>query len=202
VEEITTTELWETCFSWRTGAILLCRWQFATSKKRLRHIRRGTLRPPKRLQPRSSRLETKMPGMGFSVGREHSLRYLDVGPIILALKFQASDFEYAHGWLHHIPSRHRFQFDPRGGVIVARRSWAGLSIKPKQAAELRSMFEAWRQTYWQPLETDQTSASHFVELNSWIRPFREARMAWRRFRQEADPVRIAATLLPSATPAE
>jgi hypothetical protein len=143
-----------------------------------------------------------MPGVGFSVGRGHSLRYLDVGPITLALKFQASDFEYAHGWLHHVPSRHRFQFDPQGGVVVARRGRAALSIKPKQAVELRSMFEAWRQTYWQPLETDRAFASHFVEPSPWIRAFREVCLAWRRLHQEAGPVRIPTTLLPSATPAE
>jgi hypothetical protein len=143
-----------------------------------------------------------MPGVGFSVGRAHSLRYLDVGPIILALKFQASDFEYARGWLHHIPSRHRFQFDQDGGVIVARRGWSALSIKPKQTAELRSMFEVWLEAHWQPLETHRAFAVRVVEPSPWTRLFREARTAWRRLRQEAGPVQIPATILPSAMPAE
>jgi hypothetical protein len=35
-----------------------------------------------------------------------------------------------------------------------------------------------------------------------VRLFRDIRMAWRRFRRQADPVAIPADGLPSATPAE
>jgi hypothetical protein len=37
---------------------------------------------------------------------------------VLALRFQPSDFEYAHGWLPHVPSRHRFQFERKGRVTI------------------------------------------------------------------------------------
>ena len=64
------------------------------------------------------------------------------------------------------------------------------------------MFKTWRQNYWQPLEINREFASHFDEPNAWVRLFRDIRMAWRRFRRQADPVTIPADVLPSATPAE
>ena len=87
-------------------------------------------------------------------------------------------------------------------MVDAHCNCAVLPVKPAQAAELNSMFKTWRQAYWQPLEITREFASHFAEPNAWVRLFREIRMAWRRFRGEADPVRVSATLLPSATPAE
>jgi hypothetical protein len=139
----------------------------------------------------------------YAITLGHSVRYLDVGPMIIALKFQPSDFEFSHGWLHHVPSRHRFQFDRKGGVMVdAHCNCAALPLKPAQASELHSMFKTWRQAYWQPLEINREFASHFTSPNAWVRLFRDIRMAWRRFRGEADPVRIPLRLLPSATPAE
>ena len=127
--------------------------------------------------------------------------YLDVAPMISALRFQPSDFEYAHGWLNHVPSRHRFQFDRKGRVTIdALCGCASLSVRPEQADELHSMFKIWRQNYWQPLEMNREFASHFAEPNAWMRLFRDIRMAWRRFRRQADPVTIPADVLPSATP--
>jgi hypothetical protein len=146
--------------------------------------------------------ETMMPNVEYALASDHSLRYLDIAPMIAALRFQPSDFEYAHGWLNHVPSRHRFQFDRKGRVIIdALCGCAALSVRPEQADELHSMFKTWRQDYWQPLETNREFASHFAEPNGWVRLFRDVRMAWRRFRRRADAVRIPAEAI-SATPAE
>ena len=144
-----------------------------------------------------------MPNGEYALTSAHSLRNLDVAPMITALRFQPSDFEYAHGWLNHIPSRHRFQFDRKGGVTIdALCGCAALSIKPEQADELHSMFKVWRQEYWTPLETNREFASHFAEPNALMRLFRDIRMAWRRFRRHGARVTIPADVLPSATPAE
>ena len=144
-----------------------------------------------------------MPNVEYALTSAHSLRNLDVAPMITALRFQPSDFEYAHGWLNHVPSRHRFQFDRKGGVTIdALCGCAALSIKPEQADELHSMFDVWRREYWRPLETNREFASHFAEPNAWIRLFRDIRMAWRRFRRHETRVTIPADALPSATPAE
>jgi hypothetical protein len=133
----------------------------------------------------------------------HSLRYLDVAPMIIALRSQPSDFEYAHGWLHHVPSRHRFRFERNKRVSIdAHCGCAALSMESEQADELHSMFQTWRQSYWQPLETNREFMSHFAEPNAWGRLFRDIRLAWRRFRRQPDPITVPADALQSATPAE
>ncbi|MGA8445608.1 MAG: hypothetical protein WB766_10495 [Roseiarcus sp.] len=122
--------------------------------------------------------------------------------MIAALRFQPSDFEFSHGWLNHVPSRHRFQFDRSGRVTIdALCGCAALSIRPEQADELHTMFKTWRHSYWVPLETNREFASHFRAPNAWVRLFRDIRMAWRRFRREAEPTTIPVEGV-SATPAE
>lgn len=143
-----------------------------------------------------------MPNVEYRLASGHSLRFLDVAPMITALRSQPSDFEYAHGWLHHVPSRHRFQFERSGRVTIdALCGCAALSIRPEQAGELHTTFKTWRQAYWTPLETNREFASHFRDRNPWVRLFRDVRMAWRRFRRQAEPVTIPAEAF-SATPAE
>ena len=144
-----------------------------------------------------------MPDLQFTLASGQSFRHLDVTPMISALRFQPSDFEYAHGWLNHVPSRHRFQFDRKGRVTIdANCGCATLSVNPEQVDELHSVFKVWRQDYWLPLETNREFASHFAEPNAWVRLFRDIHMAWRRFRRQAGLVTIPAEVLPSATPAE
>jgi len=144
-----------------------------------------------------------MPNVEYALSSGRSLRNLDVAPMITALRFQPADFEYAHGWLNHVPSRHRFQFDRKGRVTIdALCGCAALTVKPEQADELHSMFKVWRQEYWIPLETNREFASHFAEPNALARLFRDIRMAWRRFRRQEAPVTIPVDALPSATPAE
>jgi len=134
-----------------------------------------------------------------------SARYLDVSPMISALRFQPDDFELKHGWLHHVPSRHRFQFDKMGRVTIdALCGCALLAVSPEQTDELVSMFNTWRREYWIPLETNREFASHFKKPNDWVRLFRDVRMAFRRFVRREEPVSIPIDDLAAAraTPAE
>lgn len=63
--------------------------------------------------------------------------HLDVAPMILALQFQPADFEYKHGQLRHVPSRHQFLFDRSGRVTIdAPCGCAGRSISSEQAEQL------------------------------------------------------------------
>ncbi len=39
------------------------------------------------------------------------MTYLDVSPVIVALRIDRSEFEMKRGWLRHFPSRHEFKFD-------------------------------------------------------------------------------------------
>ena len=86
-------------------------------------------------------------------------------------------------------------------TIDALCGCAAMSVRPEQADELHSMFKTWRQHYWLPMEQNREFASHFKEPNTWMRLFRDIRMAWRRFRREAEPVTIPVEAV-SATPAE
>ena len=150
-------------------------------------------------------MEILMANVEFRYAPGQTVRYLDVSPMISALRFQPDDFEYAHGWLRHVPSRHRFQFDRMGRVTIdALCGCAMLSIKPEQTDELVSMFKTWRQQYWTPLETNREFASHFRKPNDWVRLFRDVRMAFRRFLRREPPVAIPEEALSpvSATPAE
>jgi hypothetical protein len=122
------------------------------------------------------------------------LRFLDVSPMISALRFQPTDFEYAHGWLRHVPSRHAFRFDWKGEVTIeAQCGCAGLTVRQEQAGDLFATFNAWRENYWRPLETDREFASHFRKPNAWVRLLRDIRMAWRRFRSRAEPVTVVSS---------
>jgi hypothetical protein len=137
-----------------------------------------------------------MPNVDYPLASGHSLSNLDVAPMISALQFQPSDFEYAHGWLRHVPSRHRFQFDGMGRVTIdAHCGCAALPVKSEQARELYSAFKIWRQAYWRPVEINREFAAHFVELNAWVRLFRDIWMAWRRFRRQADAITIRGEVL-------
>ena len=114
---------------------------------------------------------------------------LNIAPMISALRFQPADFEYERGWLRHVPSRHRFQFDRSGRVTIdARCDCSGQRVSCEQGEELYVAFNSWRQFYWQPLQIDREFASHFRTPNAWVRLFRDIRMAWRRFRGRANPV--------------
>ena len=145
-----------------------------------------------------------MANVEFRYAPGHTVRYLDVSPMISALRFQPGDFEYAHGWLNHVPSRHRFRFHRSGRVTIeAMCGCAKMSIKPEQSDELVAMFRNWRQEYWQPLETNREFASHFRKPNAWVRLLFDVRMAFRRFLRRDEPVTIAVDDLTAATtPAE
>lgn len=143
-----------------------------------------------------------MPDMVLRALSPQPHHFLDVSPMISALRFQPIDFELSRGWLRHVPSRHRFRFEPDGRVTIdAVCGCAGASIRQEQADQLTATFQTWRQDYWRPLRTDREFASHFRKPNSLVRLFRDVRMAFRRFRGRARPIEVAVGKL-SALPAE
>lgn len=129
---------------------------------------------------------------------------LDVDPMIAALQFQPADFELSHGWLRHMPSRHRFKFDKKGRVTIdARCECSGQSVSHEQGEQLYRAFTAWQQFYWRPHEIDREFASHFERPTALVRLFRDIRMAWRRFRRREQPIALPADALATiVVPAE
>src|ERR1700688_3282897 len=119
-----------------------------------------------------------MPDMFVASLPEQHVRFLDVCPMILALLFQPTDFEYAHGRLRHAPRRHVFRFDRKGKVTIeAQCGCAGLTVRHEQADDLFATFNAWREDYWRPLETEREFASLFRKPNAWVRLLRDIRIA-------------------------
>jgi len=128
------------------------------------------------------------------------IHFLDVSPMITALRTQPTDFEFTRGWLRHVPTRHRFHFDRKGNVTIeAHCGCAGMSVRADQGTELYTTFNLWREDYWQPLLRNREFADHFRTPNAWVRLWRDVRMALRRFRGRAEPVTLATFASESAS---
>ncbi len=89
--------------------------------------------------------------------------YLDVNPMMTALRTAPEEFEMVSGWLHHIRSRHSFRFSPDEPVeIRAACNCALLAVRPEQEPQLATCFREWQSSYWRPLEINREFASHFA----------------------------------------
>jgi hypothetical protein len=114
------------------------------------------------------------------------MAYLDVAPIMTSLRTAPEDFEVKEGWLHHIPSRHDFKFDPEGNVqLRAQCDCAHLAVQTEQGRELSAAYNHWETHYWRPLQINREFASHFQR--SALRQFLIDVTAWlhRRLMQQA-----------------
>lgn len=93
---------------------------------------------------------------------------LNISPAIEALKARPSEFEWRHGSLRHIPSDHRFQFDPNGSVVLhADCACAMLSISEEQGRELKAVAETWTRDHWRPAAINRHFADHFRRPSLW-----------------------------------
>jgi hypothetical protein len=89
--------------------------------------------------------------------------YLNVNPMMTALRTAPEEFELVSGWLHHIRSRHSFRFSPDDQVeIRAACNCALLAVRPEQEHQLATCFREWHMSYWRPLEINRDFASHFA----------------------------------------
>jgi hypothetical protein len=89
--------------------------------------------------------------------------YLDVSPMMSALRRTPHEFEFAGGWLNHIGSSHSFRFGPGEHVeIRAACNCSLLAVRPDQLPELSKCFREWDNEYWRPLQINREFASHFA----------------------------------------
>ena len=97
------------------------------------------------------------------------MSYLDVSPMISALGSSPDHFAFTSGSLQHIPSGHRFAFDPKGQVrIDAQCACSHLEVRRDQEEDLFQAFSDWQTNYWRPLEINRQFAAHFT-LPLWRR---------------------------------
>jgi hypothetical protein len=96
--------------------------------------------------------------------------YLDIAPILAAIREQPSTFSISNGWLKHRPSRHRFKVQADGHVTVdAECGCAGLSVRTEQGRELHEALQTWQAEYWIPNEINRHFARHFQPASFWRR---------------------------------
>jgi hypothetical protein len=123
------------------------------------------------------------------------MAYLDINPMIDAIRARPQEFEMVNSYLRHIPSRHLLNFDSRGNAKVhARCDCSMLDVASEQSAEMKTAISAWTVTYWEPLlarraaerrviEINREFASHFRPPNFWRRL-----LAKLRGDERADPI--------------
>lgn len=90
------------------------------------------------------------------------MSYLDVSPMMNALRTAPEQFELTDGWLHHRASWHSFRFGPDDDVeIRAACDCAVLAVRPEQRSALAACYRQWESSYWRPLQINREFASHF-----------------------------------------
>ena len=105
------------------------------------------------------------------------MTYLDVSPMITALRTMPEDFEIRDGWLRHIPSHHDFTFDRDDQIqIRAQCNCAFLSVRHDQGLKLIAGYREWQSNYWRPLMINREFESHF--RRSWFRQMLIDATAW------------------------
>jgi hypothetical protein len=109
------------------------------------------------------------------------MAYLDLTPMLQAMRARPSEFEMQGSYLRHMPSHHLLNFDIWGNARVhARCDCAMLDVSREQSEEIKSAIAAWKVVYWEPhlaqLEAEQRAAkinrefaSHFEPPNLWQR---------------------------------
>ncbi|MBV8169990.1 MAG: hypothetical protein JO021_24610, partial [Alphaproteobacteria bacterium] len=80
------------------------------------------------------------------------MAYLDISPMLTALREAPSEFDIRRGQLRHVPSRHTFGFTLEGRAVVTRTSCdcAALRVSEHQSAALKTALRDWTVTYWEP----------------------------------------------------
>jgi hypothetical protein len=126
------------------------------------------------------------------------MSYLDVSPMIVALRTTPDHFEYKGGWLNHVPSRHSFSFDQGRHVrIMAHCNCATLAVKPEQESELYGTFRQWETSYWRPLLVNREFASHFKPRSFVRRWLIDLTGRLHRRLSQGSPGREAAAMAPA-----
>ncbi len=110
------------------------------------------------------------------------MAYLDLTPMLQAMRARPSEFEMYGPYLRHIRSQHLLDIDSRGNARVhARCDCAMLQVSREQGEEMKAVLSAWKIVYWEPhlaqIEAEKRAAKINREFAAHFRP----PSAWRRF---------------------
>ena len=123
------------------------------------------------------------------------MAYLDLTPMLQAMRARPSEFEMYGPSLRHIRSQHLLDFDRRGNARVhARCDCAMLQVSREQSEEMMAAFSAWKIVYWEPhltqIEAEKRAAKINREFASHFRPPGAWRRFLARFRRKDNPVSL------------
>ena len=98
------------------------------------------------------------------------MAYLDVSPMMVALRTMPEEFELRGDWLWHNPSQHSFKFDSKGRVQVrAECNCSILAVRAEHEEALWYCVQDWQQNYWRAVEINREFASHFQPRSAFRR---------------------------------
>src|SRR5260221_14560803 len=102
------------------------------------------------------------------------MAYLDLSPMLQAMRVRPSEFEMQGICLHHIPSHHLLNFDASGIARVhARCDCAMLDVSREQSEEMRAAMSAWKVVYWEPRLAEIEAERRVAAVNrGFASPFR------------------------------
>jgi hypothetical protein len=108
------------------------------------------------------------------------MAYLDLTPMLQAMRARPSEFEMHGPFLQHIRSQHLLEVDRWGNVrIDARCDCARLEVSREQSEEMKAVLSAWKIIYWEPhlaqIEAEKRAAKINRAFASHFRP-----SAWQR----------------------
>jgi hypothetical protein len=111
--------------------------------------------------------------------------YLDISPILAAMREQPDAFSLSDGWLIHRASRHRFKVQADGHVIVdAARGCSHRSVRNEQGRQLYEALETWQAEHWIPREINRHFSSCIRPSGFWRRWLRKAAALWGQHRHD------------------
>jgi hypothetical protein len=130
---------------------------------------------------------------GRSVRGGCKMAYLDLTPMLQAMRTRPSEFDMQDSYLRHIPSQHLLTFNLRGNARVhARCDCAMLDVSREQSEEMKAAISAWKIVYWEPRLAQIAAEKRAAKINrEFAAHFRPS--AWQRFlallrRRDSSPV--------------
>jgi len=110
------------------------------------------------------------------------MAYLDLTPMLQAMRARPSEFEMDGPFLRHIRSEHLLDFDHWGNVCVyARCDCAMLEVSREQGEEMMAALSAWKIVYWEPHLAQIEAEKRAVKINREFASHFRPPGAWRRF---------------------
>jgi hypothetical protein len=109
------------------------------------------------------------------------MAYLDLTPMLEAIRTRPSEFDMQDSYLRHIPSRHLLTFNIRGNAQVhARCDCAMLDVSREQSEEMKAAISAWKVVYWAPHLAQIAAEKRAAKINrEFASHFRSS--AWQGF---------------------